>query len=61
MTYLQPPNPFSFTKSEEWPKWRHRFEQYCEVSGLTKKVELQPVSTLLYFLEDEAEAVLDTT
>ena len=25
---LQPPTPFSFGKSEEWPKWKCRFEQY---------------------------------
>ena len=61
MMNLQPPNPFSFTKSEEWPKWKHHFEQYREASGLAEKRELQQVSTLLHCLGDEAEAVLDTT
>ena len=60
MMNLQPPNPFSFTESEEWPKWKRRFEQYREASRLAEKGELQQVSTLLYCLGDEAEAVLDT-
>jgi len=58
---LQPPIAFSFAKSEEWPKWKRHFEQYCEASGLVEKGELRQVSTLLYCLGEEAEEVLDTT
>ena len=62
---LQPPTPFSFGKSEEWPKWKRRFEQYREAFGLAEKGEQRQVSTLLYCLgeeaEDSAEEVLDTT
>ena len=57
---LQPPTSFSFSKSEEWPKWKRRFEQYRQASGLVDKDELRQVSTLLYCLGGEAE-VLDTT
>ena len=34
---LQPPQPFRFDTSDEWPKWRRRFEQFCVASGLSKE------------------------
>ena len=34
---LQPPTSFSFSKSEEWPKWKQQFEQYRQASGLVEK------------------------
>ena len=58
---LQPPTPFLFANSEEWPKWKRRFEQYRQASGLAEKGEERQVSTLLYFLGEDAEEVLDTT
>ena len=58
---LQPPTPFSFTKSDEWPKWKRRFEQYRQASGLVEKGEQRQVSTLLYCLGPDAEEVLNTT
>ncbi|XP_065891581.1 uncharacterized protein [Dysidea avara] len=58
---LQPPTPFSFGNSEEWPKWKRRFEQYRQASGLVEKGEECQVSTLLYCLGEDAEKVLDTT
>ena len=58
---LQPPAPLSFSKSEEWPKWKRRFEQYHQASGLVENDERQQVSTLLYCLGEEAEEILDTT
>ena len=58
---LQPPTSFSFARSEEWPKWKRRFEQYRQASGLVEKDEQRQVSTLLYCLGEEAEEVLNTT
>ena len=58
---LQPPTPFLFAKSEEWPKWKCRFEQYRHASGLVEKGEQRQVSTLLYCLGPDVEEVLDTT
>ena len=58
---LQPPTSFSFTKSDEWPKWKHWFKQYQLASGLVEKDEQHQVSTLLYCLREEAEEVLATT
>ena len=58
---LQLPNPFCFKKTEEWPKWRCRFEQYCVAFRLAGREEEQQVSTLLCCLGEDAEDILDTT
>ena len=58
---LQPPAPFCFHKTDEWPKWKRRFDQYRQASGLVDKVDERQVSTLLYCLGDDAEDVLNTT
>ena len=58
---LQPPAPFCFHKTDEWPKWKRRFEQYRQASGLADKGDERQVSTFLYCLGDDAEDILDTT
>ena len=58
---LQPPARFCFQNTDEWPKWKCRFEQYRQASGLADKGEERQVSTLLYCLGDDAEKILDTT
>jgi len=60
-TVLQTPTPFPFNPSDEWPKWKRRFKQYCVASGLAKKDEKRQVSTLLYCLGEEADDVLTST
>jgi len=58
---LRPPASFNFRKPEEWKKWKSRFEQYCLASGLSKESAERQVSTLLYCMGEDAEAVLATT
>jgi len=59
---LQPPNPFNFKHPDEWPKWKHRFEQYFHALGLAaSKDEARQVGTLLYCLGEEADDVLSST
>ena len=58
---LQPPAPFCFHKTDEWPKWKRRFDQYRQASGLVDKEDERQVSTLLYCLGDDTEDVLNTT
>jgi len=48
---------FLFADSEEWPKWKRRFEQYRQASGLVKKGEKHQVSTLLHCLGEDTEEV----
>ena len=58
---LQPPAPFCFTKTDEWQKWKRRFEQYRMASGLSEKSDECQASTLLYCLGPDSDDVLTTT
>ena len=59
---LDPPEPFNFRAPEDWPRWKRHFQQFHVASGLVddRSAEKQ-VSTLLYCLGEEAEAVLAST
>ena len=59
---LDPPEPFNFRAPEDWPRWKRCFQQFRIASGLVndRSTEKQ-VSTLLYCLGEEAEAVLAST
>ena len=57
---LQPPEPFDFRNPDDWPRWRRRFEQFRVASGLSTSPAIQQVSTLLYCIGEEAEAVLNS-
>ena len=58
---LQPPDPSNFWNPDEWPKWKHRFEQFRGASGLESEGKQRQVSTLLYCLGEEADDVLTST
>ena len=59
--HLQPPEPFTFRNPDDWPRWKRRFEQFCIASGLAEGSAERQVSTLLYCLGEQAEAVLTST
>ena len=54
---LKPPGQFDFSKPDEWPKWKKRFQQYRSASGLDAESEPRQVDTLLYCLGEEADSV----
>ncbi len=58
---LQPPELFDFKSPDSWPKWKRRFKQYRDASGLSGESEPRQVSTLLYCLGEEANDVLAST
>ena len=58
---LKPPEPFNFKTPDKWPRWCRRFEQFWITSGLCKDSAIKQVSTLLYFLGEDAESVLTST
>ena len=58
---LQPPEPFNFRNPDDWPRWKRRFQQFREASGLDESAETKQVSTFLYCLGEESEAVLTST
>ena len=58
---LDTPAPFNFRKPDDWSRWKKRFEQYRLALELGKASASRQISTLLYCLGEEAEAVLDST
>ena len=58
---LQPPDPFNFRNPDDWPRWKRRFQQFREASGLSEAAAPKQISTFLYCLGEEAEAVLSST
>ena len=58
---LSAPEPFDFSKPDNWPKYKKRFEFYRSASGLDKESDERQVSTLLYCLGDTANDVLTWT
>ena len=58
---LKPPAAFDFSKPDEWPKWRKRFQQFRSASGLEGEAESRQVDTLLYCLGEEADCILTST
>ena len=58
---LQPLETFNFRNPDDWPRWKSRFQQFREASGLPDASAGKQVSTLLYCLGEEAEAVLSST
>ena len=59
--HLKPPGQFDFSKPDEWPKWKKRFEQYRSASGLDAEADPRQVDTLLYCMGEEADTVLAST
>ena len=58
---LRPPEPFDFKHPNDWLRWKKRFEQCRIASGLSADSADRQISTLLYCLGEEAEAVLSST
>ena len=58
---LRPPDNFDFSKPDTWTRWKKRFEQFRVASGLNAQDKERQVSTLLYCIGDEADAVLTST
>ena len=45
---IDPPKPFNFKSPDDWPRWKKRFQQFREASGLATGSESRQVSMLLY-------------
>ena len=65
MTHLQalsfqvaPPEPLSFKKPDEWPKWIRRFERFRLASALDEKEKVTQVNALIYAVGDEADDIM---
>ena len=58
--HLQPPVTFKFHNPDDWPCWKSWLQQFRKASGLADVSAGKQVSTLLYCLGEEAEAVLSS-
>ena len=58
---LDPPESFDFKSPDVWLKWKRRFKQYRQASGLSEEPAARQVSTLLYCLGEQANDVLTST
>ena len=61
MAHLEPPEPFNFHNPDDWPRWRSRFQQFKDASGLSTETASKQVSNFLYCLGEEAESVVPST
>ena len=52
------PEPFNFSRPEEWDKWIRRFERFRVASGLMSRDDHAQVNTLIYTMGDQADDVL---
>ena len=52
------PEPFCFTRPEEWPKWIRRFECFRIASGLEESRDDVQVNTLIYAMGDQTDDIL---
>ncbi|UYV82707.1 K02A2.6-like [Cordylochernes scorpioides] len=51
---------FDFSTTNEWPKWRKRFERYLVVSGMKKKEEADKIDLFMYLMGDRADDIFRT-
>ena len=52
------PEPFTFSRPEEWGRWIRRFERFRVASGLSQRDGEVQVSTLIYTMGDQADDIL---
>ena len=57
---IAPPEPFSFSRPNEWTKWIRRFERYKSASGLEDKSEVPQVNTLIYTMGPQADDIFQS-
>ena len=55
---VAPPEPLSFKKPDEWPKWLRRFEMFRLASALDEKEKVTQVNALIYAMGDEADDIM---
>lgn len=54
---IQLPEPFSLMLSNEWPKWKRRFQRFHTTSGLHMEPHEDRVGTFLHIVGDLAEDI----
>ena len=57
---VTPPEPFAFSRPEEWSKWSCRFECFRQAVGLKDKDDGVQINTLIYSMGVQADDILRT-
>lgn len=52
------PEPFTFSRPGEWPRWIRCFERFRIASGLAQKEGDVQVNALIYAMGDQADDIL---
>jgi len=55
---IQPPEPFDFSKPNDWTKWIRRFQRFRQASNLSASSEVHQVNTLIYCMGDNTDDIL---
>ena len=58
---LEPAESFNFRMTDDWSRWKRRFEQFNIASGLSKEDPAKQAKTLLYCMGEESDSVLSST
>lgn len=57
---IQPPEPFSFSSLNEWPKWKQCVQRFRNASGHGSKPEEHQIDDMFYVMGDQAEDIFST-
>ncbi len=60
MVKSRPPEQFDFSRSTEWPVWRHHFDGFQVTAKLDKDSSEIQVNSFLYAVEGEAELIYES-
>ena len=57
---MSPPEPFPFSRPEEWNRWIRRFERFRHASRLIEQSEEAQLNMLIYSMGDQADDILQS-
>ena len=57
MLKLDPPEKLDFSKPQEWPNWKQRFDRFRCATKLNKEDEELQINALIYAMAKEAEHI----
>ena len=55
---VPPPESFTFSTPEQWPKWVRRFKRFSLCIWAKRERQKSPVNTLIYCMGNEADDIL---
>jgi len=57
MPNFKPPEPFPFSKPNEWPRWKQTFQRFRNCSKLNQDDEEVQIDSLIYTMGPQAETI----